>query len=333
MEKNWKDRGNWCIAEDGESIYRDEVWCIAVDGELKRRDEVFGIKKNMLAQPARNIHDNVVATIKAQLNELREEVEVKAKQPAKTMNNYNNPTQASPSILSEIWSTAWSAFYPNEKGDQSISAGIVKEKEMSQNQNKLISFLLKGDLESVKSLEKQGISFLLSDDNGMYPLVAAVYGVNFEVIEYVERRLQNEVLSQWIKVDANIAIEKINKAMPTQLYDQATYGELGNWYSKNAQMPWICLYDILCLQKMNCARWVVPEWGKRGYSGIELSQIHQIYNLEITEGNFPIEKPRLVRPSRSVHDPVVKIICEKLNNLRNEVEAKANKPSEKKYRF
>ncbi len=124
-------------------------------------------------------------------------------------------------------------------------------------QNPLVEALLKADLESVKMLEAGGASLLYPNMDGLYPLVAAVYGCSLETVRYVELKLKDEAEKQWAQVDANKALENLNHwMMPTDLSPNATHGELGNWYVKHNGASWCAVYDSECLKKEG-----FPNWG------------------------------------------------------------------------
>ena len=122
-------------------------------------------------------------------------------------------------------------------------------------QNPLVEALLKADLESVKMLEAEGASLLYPNMNGLYPLVAAVYGCSLETVRYVELKLKDEAEKQWVKVDANKALENLNRWMPTDLSPIATHGELAKWYVKYNGASWCAVYDSECLKKEGLPNW------------------------------------------------------------------------------
>lgn len=80
-------------------------------------------------------------------------------------------------------------------------------------QNQLIDALQKGKLEEVKKLESN-TTFLLPNNNGLYPLAAAVDSLNYELVKYVEKKLiPEEASKQWASVDAIKAIGKIDSQL------------------------------------------------------------------------------------------------------------------------
>ena len=127
-------------------------------------------------------------------------------------------------------------------------------------QNPLVEALLKADLASVKKLEAKGASLLHPNMDGLYPLVAAVYGCSLETVRYVELKLKDEAGRQWAQVDANKALENLNRwMMPTDLYperDSQRTGELVPERYNGAS--WCTVYDSECLKKEG-----FPELGRQ----------------------------------------------------------------------
>ncbi len=98
----------------------------------------------------------------------------------------------------------------------------------------------------------------------MYPLAAAVYGTNLELVKYVEKRLNDPAEEHWLKVDFRLAHEKIDGQMPMKI-DEVTYKSLGDWYIKHSEgFQWTVKYDASCLEVDKCKLWQESDWYKRG---------------------------------------------------------------------
>jgi len=127
--------------------------------------------------------------------------------------------------------------------------------QQQEKQNQLVAACLKGDLALVKQMESQVVSLLFPSQEGLYPLVAAVYGCSLETVRYVELKLKDEARKQWGEVDANKAKENLMRWMPLALSLNPTYGELGNWYVKYNGASWCTFYDRECLKKEGYHYW------------------------------------------------------------------------------
>lgn len=194
-------------------------------------------------------------------------------------------------------------------------------------QNQLVAALLKGDLLLVKQLESQKeVSFSYPDKEGLYPLVAAIYSMNLELVHYVEKKLKSEEdLKQWEKVDAMRVKEKIEVVKPIELTGN-TVGDLGRWYGRHKGSVWEWVYNAECLKMegYNCwadgyilmqdrAERLEREYGsmelrdcKGGGMGRAMDRIHVLY-----------------WPSAITHSKVAKLIVSQLEELREEVNTKA----------
>ena len=128
--------------------------------------------------------------------------------------------------------------------NQPSTTVITPQQQLKQNQ--LVAALLKGDFESVKKLESQDTSFLYPNKDNIYPLVAAVYGMNLELVRYIEEKLKETATEQWQKVNIEIFKNKLENQMPTYL-TQNTSGELGKWYIKHKNASWCETYDLNAL--------------------------------------------------------------------------------------
>ena len=213
-------------------------------------------------------------------------------------------------------------------------------------QNPLVEALLKADLESVKRLEAEGASLLYPNMDGLYPLVAAVYGCSLETVRYVELKLKDEAGRQWLTVDANKALENLNRWMPTDLSPLATHRALAKWYLKYNGASWCAVYDSECLKKEGLTNWAGEEvgyfifnrnlWSAAGKrvtallpcsTGPMESSLYQRQRLPAAHSSS------LLSPSRKTHDDVVKTIREQLNELKNHVEIIVKRSSNVVFKF
>ena len=212
-------------------------------------------------------------------------------------------------------------------------------------QNPLVEALLEADLESVKMLEAKGASLLYPNMNGLYPLVAAVYGCSLETVRYVELKLKDEAEKQWAQVNANKALKNLNRWMPTDLSPNATHEELGIWYVKHNGASWCAVYELECLKRAGSKYWhgcngepavtaqtpTIESHANHYLWDAANSRVHYIKLLGYTKTPMlqskPLQFDGLLSPSREIHDDVVNTIREQLNELRNDVETKVKRSS------
>ena len=252
------------------------------------------------------------------------------------------------SIFSEKYAQSLMTIQQHE-----IKREEIERRRRNPLQNPLVEALLKADLESVKMLEAEGASLLYPNMNGLYPLVAAVYGCSLETVRYVELKLKDEAEKQWAQVDTNKALENLNRWMPTDLSPNATHGELGKWYVKYNGASWCAVYDSECLKKEG-----FPNWGGKAHNctdyvsiwtsadalwGAHGSRVNRNENHSFdywgpdrtfyTSQTQPYIRGCLLSPSRKVHNDVVKTIREQLNELRNDVETKVKRSFNAVFKF
>jgi hypothetical protein len=203
---------------------------------------------------------------------------------------------------------------------------LKAEKERQEKQQLLIKCLSNG-LEELRYYLDQGASLSYPNEEGIYPLVAAVYGANLEAVRYIEKTLQKEeAQKQWSMVDVQLALDHRIKIMPSELRKGATYKELGQWYTKEAEKGWWNKwYDDICGEVENTYRWEHNWHGRQaGWKWIKRKE------EEINDKN-PVAVIaesgglRLIFPSRTTHDAVIKQIYDQLEELRKEIEIKAGK--------
>jgi hypothetical protein len=92
--------------------------------------------------------------------------------------------------------------------DNTVLRPNVINLQQQKKQNQLISALLEGNIELINKLESEGASLLHSSIDGIYPLAAAAYGTDLDLVKYVEAKLRNMAKEQWQKVDYHKAMQK-----------------------------------------------------------------------------------------------------------------------------
>ena len=204
---------------------------------------------------------------------------------------------------------------------------IIPIKSEQEKQNQLIDAIQKGNLDSVKACEVQGALFSHPNNEGIFPLVAAVDSLNVNLVRYVEGKLKGEASNQWEKVNYNKVMEVLANEVPKLLPDNATYGDLNSWYEQHAGMQWCNTYDLLCLKKENKNNWQNDVWsGNRVKTILNISK--ELWStVRVSRGDggfidsvFDNGEYRLLCPSRKVHDEVIGTILEQLIDLRKNVE-------------
>jgi U-box domain len=195
---------------------------------------------------------------------------------------------------------------------------LEKHRKIQQTQGPFITALLEGDLEKAKELEQQGASLTEPNEQGLYPLVAAVYGTNLEAVEYIENKLQENAILQWKQVDSEKAKKEIESEMPEELKAEATREDLMSWYSKvSGQKKYCKRYDESCSLRLNGKSWYIPDWsGRSGDFRLVLVKNKIINKWPETEEI----RAQIVLPSCSIHNEVVKQIREQLEKLRQKIE-------------
>jgi hypothetical protein len=153
-----------------------------------------------------------------------------------------------------------------------------------------------------------------------------VYGMNAEAVRYIEKKLQGESQKQWSAVDTKMALEKLEKMMPTDLKERRKYEDLAEWYTMNAgKHGWHQQYDRGCLSKEGMNEWM-GSWYERIGSIL-------VYGSRWWMGPKATSDSALIAPRLEVHEYVIKQIREQLNELRKDVETKAGKQPSNAVKF
>jgi len=212
--------------------------------------------------------------------------------------------------------------------ESTVKIGLDQDK-----QNALIDYLLKGDLDGAKQLELEGASFLYRNKQGLYPLVAAVYGTNLEALRYIEGKLKKEEAElQWSEVYVERAKKEIASEMPRELRAGATQRELAEWYENSGLDKMKRLYDVLCLKIEGFDKWdsvggCESFLGRAAWTRKQGRSWNDPPNIDLTIMDSACRSGRgnLFLPSRWTHDSVVNQIRNQLNELKKLVETKAVK--------
>jgi hypothetical protein len=309
-KRSCKQYDKACVKSDGKDGWADENWnhrarsLKGANSHLKlnetqpacmtdgtRRKGKKKTYQQLIMVPSAQTHREVVKKICDALNALKKEVETKA-------------------IKRQ----------DHEKDRQAIQ----------KSQFFFTKALLEGDLEAAKKIEWYGASLTEPNRAGLYPLVAAVYGMNLEAIRYIESGLKEKAASQWLLVDVAKIKREIAYEMPQELQEGATRGDLSDWYKSEAGHPKANrLYDSACLKMYAAEKWVYPDWNERGKiigeklrRDVRLAGFFENINWE---RNFSTNQITLYFPSRTIHDAVVKEIREGLIALEKAVEAKTKR--------
>ncbi len=337
MRQYDKEHLKWWFSSEYYSVTLSDKWAWAVERGLRPNGaETWrwfdGIGGYMF-------HDKKVGqSIKSTRNEALNSLKIRLDQP---IINSSSEFQKQPSIGTNFF-TIYSPQKPTLKSNSIISP------QQQEKQNKLTKALLIGDIELVKTLENQGASFSCPDHDGCYPLVAAVYGCNLELVKYIEAILQTEALEQWEKVDVHHFSNILQSQMPSVLPQNPTHGELGRWYEEFKDASWCPFYDREILKKMDCTRWtgngswsmeVRAPWLLKGHVWEYMT------DMKISgkwghgqDGDPRVESSEYFRgmlhcPSIKIHEEVVKAIQEQLSDLENYIHIKAGNHSNIKNKF
>ena len=247
----------------------------------------------------------------------------------KTTNNLelklNEPDPLAGLISNKKTSTGSSSvfFKPTKIINQYPKFSIKEDKQYLKNY--LIAYLSKGDLESVKKLERKGASFLDSNKEGIYPLPAAVSSINIEALRYLESKLPpDEAAKQWQMVVVN-KVKKNIKQIKTKLKEYKNSDEFGTWYTLCTKYLHEynddyhqCLSEMTHQKKIfieNCNNWC-----------IDISGIRDTL-AEYFEDNDPVGRIEIngFYQTLTVHEYVINAIFNQLSKFENEIELKANK--------
>jgi hypothetical protein len=192
--------------------------------------------------------------------------------------------------------------------------GVLTNEEI---QNKFFAALSKCEIEEIKKLSPQ-VNLTLPSSKGKYPLEIAIYSTNLEVAEYIISELDSKgvLKPQWKSLDREKVQSYIKTQIPVNLSSEATYFELGNWYSQNADKAWVRQYDKEIekeMEKESKCTWANEDWKKRKplerYN--EFPFKHPITYYKNTY--LPNSKEILMdAPSRLIHDKIVKNIADQL---------------------
>jgi len=207
----------------------------------------------------------------------------------------------------------------------------IRREKIRLKKDPFVAALLKGDIETAKKLESEGASLTAHNTEGIYPLAAAVYSCNLELVRYIEGKLKDKATEQWAKVDPIKANESINSQMPTELPINSTYRQLGKWYIKHNGMSWCGVYDREALKKMGKKKWNIS-WRGNGWDDDSKVNVYacwdwrkKIWNEGLASDWDKEDSGVLYAPSFKVHQDVVMSIRQQLDELKYDVSTKAKK--------
>ncbi len=212
-------------------------------------------------------------------------------------------------------------YFPSESNLTVISP------PQQEIQNKLVDAILKGNIELVKNVELQGASFLHPNEDGIFPLAAAVYSINLKLIKYIENQLKEDITEQWKKVEAKKFKKFFDKQMPDLLSENPTYSELRNWYIKYQSAQWCKLYD----QKIGGRWYWGSEWCKRVNTHERNSGAQNTINMALKQGEWfesygrngvNFDGSTIYVPSVKAHESAVAAVREELNESRKYIKPK-----------
>ncbi|MBA2655893.1 MAG: WD40 repeat domain-containing protein [Tatlockia sp.] len=224
----------------------------------------------------------------------------------------------------EVSSVTTSGFFKPSKIINQYPKSPVRGGELYL-QNYLIAYLSKGDLESVKKLERHGASFLHPNQQGIYPLPAAVHNLSIESLRYLESKLSpDEAARQWRKVDLAKAKENI-KEIQTTLKESKERNEFGTWYTIYSEYEHNfnnnshqCLREMTHQKKLfieNCVKWDIDLSGIKNHSSEDIDSM-----LRIDIYGF--------MQTFIVHKFVINKICNQLSAFKEEIKTKTKTKTE-----
>lgn len=170
-------------------------------------------------------------------------------------------------------------------------------------QNRLVQCISKGLIAHVQ-LRSENTSLTHPNSDGLYPLVAAIYGVHPTLVKYIEDELGDVALDQWKMVDLKIINEKIAAVIPQKLTDKHV-DTLADWYDKYMGAPWCLTYDF----SHNFLSWLgYHDWSTR--------------KEYLKESYDKYEQPNVPARILISHDNAVEAVKQELISFKNKVETK-----------
>jgi hypothetical protein len=106
----------------------------------------------------------------------------------------------------------------------------LKQFQATKRQNKLIKALSAGNLENALQCIQNGATWSDADEDGIFPLSAAIKSMKLEVVEYIEEKAglsEDQLKEQWSKIDHEETRKEILRNMPKQ------HGSVGREQAKS----------------------------------------------------------------------------------------------------
>jgi len=219
-----------------------------------RRSECGLPKKNLL--PNCYNHDRWINDLTEQLNTLKRYVVSRIRQARAArlrLSRHGERRDVGVQLVSR--SSVHSSFFQKPQSA-----------EQQQLQNKLIVACKIGFLKAVKTIHAYGAEMSMTDAEGMLPLSAAIYGLNVEIVAYVESCLGEIAPLMWEQLSRD--------GFDDNKFYQVPWGEKGifmnraevpEWFSATAKTTATRLYEELKVQYANAAKKVrrSPGWQMR----------------------------------------------------------------------
>jgi hypothetical protein len=189
-----------------------------------------------------------------------------------------------------------------------------------------VAAILKADLKKVKALQEEGALLTEPDNNQMYPLVAAAYSTDIEMLRYLDEQLGQRAEQYWQKVDINEVEKRVQAQIPEKRPEWATEAWFGEWYGKHAQCTWCHLYDDGCLKAEEWEEWSTRDWNERRRKLKKQNEGIKKLTQPLTKlFIFESESEKEYKPSEKTHDEIVSKIIESLFKFNDYVREKVSK--------
>lgn len=230
------------------------------------------------------------------------------------MSGYLNGNIVMKSKIDKTTSGKLSVFNVNKK--------IIRANQSQvELQNKLLESIKKGSFKAIKKIESNLInpSYAFMNEEGICPLIASVYSLRLNVVNYVEEKLQGQLMEEWKKCNIETLIHMFKKQQEDLISEIIYYSDYSQWYFKNKNAIWNTLYDEKLLSIMQCTNWSKEQfdWEPRSNMDWTVRQFELITNKrrcnvqESENGNI------LIYPSLTAHQNTVRLINDLLNDMIN----------------
>lgn len=145
------------------------------------------------------------------------------------------------------------------------------------------------------------------DDLLFYPLLAAVYSLNFQIVQFIENLLTSEERAfQWSTLKQDRVITKLKKEKLTELKENS-YPAIAHWHKENEGKKSMQIY-------------------KREYSYVERSSYKKLYDI----GHHNLLETTMTKSPSQIHVHAVTLINDAIEGwitkIENGAEVKSNPP-------